>query len=420
MTALTGHETTATTVPSMAATGAIFVLGGTTAGQRGPVASHLSTAGWASAARRVLGSAWVVTPAGAVSPEQMRRAGSSQELRSDMAPRWKRRVPTVAKTAARDALGWRQARRFRVAPTGPWSGSQLAFVWQRHEMFHRAGVDLARALRVPSVVFAPAALVWEAQQWRVRRPGWGRAVEHAGEARVLRDADLVACGSDLVAEQVARLGVPDERLLVTPTGVDLDLFDEAADGAELRQELGLDEHFVVGWAGSFRRFHALEQAVEALTFVDGAALLLVGDGPERAGIERLARAWGVEVRATGTLPHDRIPDHLAAMDVALVVAAGRASFHYSPLKLAEYLAAGLPVVAPRVPALQARLDDGVDAVFVPPGDTATLAATLVALRDDPVRRAQLAKAARAAAEESWSWDHQVERVVAALDAIGGR
>ena len=266
-------------------------------------------------------------------------------------------------------------------------------------------------------MFAPAALVWEAQQWRVHRPGWRRAVEHAGEARVLRDADLIACGSDPVAEQVARLGVPDKRLLVTPTGVDLDLFDEAPDEAELRQELGLDEHFVVGWVGSFRRFHALEQAAEALALVDGAALLLVGDGPQRAGIERLARALGVEVRATRTVPHERIPAHLAAMDVALIVASGRESFHYSPLKLAEYLAAGLPVVAPRVPALQVRLVDGVDAVLVPPGDKAALAAALVALRDDPARRAELAKAARAAAEESWSWDHQVKRVVAALDAL---
>ena len=111
----------------------------------------------------------------------------------------------------------------------------------------------------------------------------------------------------------------------------------------LRHRLGLDGRFVVGWVGSFRRFHAIEQAIDAMVGIDGATLLLVGDGPERPRIETLARAQNVTAVFTGTVPHDELPLHLAAMDAALVVAGPDAPFHYSPLKLAEYLAAGLPV-----------------------------------------------------------------------------
>jgi len=200
--------------------------------------------------------------------------------------------------------------------------------------------------------------------------------------------------------------------VVTPTGVDPDLFGAPVDRAAIRRRLGVDGRFVAGWIGSFRKFHSLEQAVDALAGLDNATLLLVGDGPERARVEQLARARGVDVRATGTVAHDEIPAHIAAMDVALVLAAPDRSFHYSPLKLAEYLAAGVPVIAPRVGELPAQLHDGVDAVLVPAGDRAALAAALLRLRDEPATRERLTRGARAAADH-WSWDRSVARVLAA-------
>lgn len=392
---------------------AVFVVPGTTAGQLGPVASLVSAAGWAGAARRVLGRAWIVTPTGVLDPDDARRQASAPHRSSDSAS-WGRRLPIVAKTALKDVRQWRRARRFGIDPEGPWRDADLAFVWQRHELFHTAGIRLARALGVPAVLFVPATLVWEAEQWDVARPGWARWIERRGEQPSLRTADLVACGSAAIAEQALRLGVAEDRIIVTPTGVELDLFDGTVDPGPLRSELGLEGHFVVGWVGSFRRFHALEQVVEALAGMHGTTLLLVGDGPERARIERLARDLDVTAVCTGTVAQQDLPGHLAVMDVAVVLASADASFHYSPLKLAEYLAAGLAVVAPAAGQLPDRLTDGVDAVLVPPGDTLALRAALVRLRDDPVLRRRLGQAARASAAATWSWDHQVRRVADAL------
>jgi glycosyltransferase involved in cell wall biosynthesis len=103
------------------------------------------------------------------------------------------------------------------------------------------------------------------------------------------------------------------------------------------------------------------------------------------------------------------------MDVALVMAEPDSAFHYSPLKLAEYLAAGLPVIAPRVAQCTERLRDGVDALLVTPGDANALKEALEYLRDDPTKRTALGRRARAAAEDRWSWDQQVRSVLAALD-----
>ena len=398
----------------MAASAAIFVLPSTTEGQQGPVAAWVSTAGWASAAERVLGEVWIATPSGLLDPEEAARRGSESHLSSDTASRWRRRLPTVAKTAVKDARQWRRARRFRVDPSGPWAGRDIKFVWQRHELFHTAGLALARALGVPSVIFVPATLVWESDQWAVGRPGWGRRLERVAERPALRGADLIACGSDMVAEQVLRLGVSRSRILVTPTGVDVGLFAGHGNADALRGQLRLAGRFVVGWVGSFRPFHALDQAVDAVTEIEDASLLLVGDGPERPRIERLARDRGVHAVFTGTISHAELPAYLAAMDVGLVLARPGQAFHYSPLKLAEYLAAGLPMVAPRVAKLTQRLTDGVDALLVPPGDAGAVAAALRRLHDDPDGRRRIGAAARAAAAARWSWDHEVRRVLEAL------
>jgi glycosyltransferase involved in cell wall biosynthesis len=405
------------TRPPAGPRGAILVLPTVATGQQGPVAAWVSAAGWAAGLRKALGHVWVVTPDGAIEPDELRRRASAATLAPASGPRWHRFVPVVGKTALKDAREWQRARAFHVDPVGPWREYDVACVWQRHELFHTAGTRLARTLGVPSVVFVPAPLVWQAREWGVRRPGWSRWAEVAGERTPLRHADVVACGSEAVAEQVRRIGVDDEHIVITPTGADLDLFASLPDRNVVRHRLGLDDRFVVGWVGSFRRFHALEQAVEALAGLDRATLLLVGDGPERASVERLARARGVALVCTGTVPHDDVPGYLAAMDVGLVLASGDAPFHYSPLKLAEYLAAGVAVVAPRAGALPAQLHEGVDALLVTPGDPVELASALRLLRDDPAARERLGEAARSAAAEHWSWDRSVGEALAAASRV---
>ena len=304
----------------------------------------------------------------------------------------RRRLPAVAKTAARDVLQWRLSRRFAIDPQGPWWGPTSPSCGSATICSTPPGWSWPGTSVSPSVLFVPAAKVWEAEQWGTTRPGWGRLLERRAERPALLGADLVACGSQPVVDQALRMGVPEDRVLLTPTGVDLDLFDEPPDPAPLRQRLDLEGRFVVGWVGSFRRFHAVEQAVEAASTVPGAALLLVGDGPERARIERLARDLGVRAVFTGTVPHDELPAYLAAMDVAVVLAQRGEPFHYSPLKVAEYLAAGLPVVAPASASWPNGSATGSTrrGATPRPGRPGRRPA---AARDDPEDRARLGKAA---------------------------
>ena len=393
---------------------AIFVLPAKTAGQWGPVASYVSTAGWAAAAEREMGRSWIVSPDGIIDDAEAHHRATINHRPDGGDRRRFRHVPDVAKTLAKDGRDLLQARRFSVAADGPWAGHHIDFVWQRHDLFQTAGLDLADELDCPSVLFVPATIVWEAQRWGTRRPGWGRPLERLGERPALQRATVVACGSDLVAREAMRIGTPSDRIVITPTGVDMARFEvDARDGDDIRTELGLTGRFVVGWAGSFRPFHALNLAIEAVEDLPDVSLLLVGDGPERSTIEALAAERGVHAVFTGTLDHQDLVRHLSAMDVGVVLARQTDGFHYSPLKLAEYLAAGLATVAPDVPTISSRLHHEEDVLLTPPADPVALRAAIVRLQNDPDLRTRLGQQGRRAAAADLTWDRQVRHVLEA-------
>jgi glycosyltransferase involved in cell wall biosynthesis len=104
-----------------------------------------------------------------------------------------------------------------------------------------------------------------------------------------------------------------------------------------------------------------------------------------------------------------VPEYIAAMDVAVVSSEIDAGFHYSPIKLREYLACGRPVVAPRVGEVELLLTDGVDALLVTPGHPEALAEGNERLYRDELLRSELGHYARMTALKC-SWESQVKRV----------
>lgn len=405
--------------------GALLVMPMPAVGGTGPVAVWITAAGWTRAARDRFGDAWMLTPQGVLDAEQARSLATRPGTASRPRAAWRRWVPDLARTLRKDVRNAIRAHRFRdAALDGPWAGKPLAFVLQHHELYHRAGFRAAHRFDCPLVLFVDAPVVWEERRWGTRRPGWGRWLERVAENPQLRAADLVACVSDEVAGELERRGVEPRRLLVTPCSVDVDRF--AADPqvrATTRHRLGLDDRFTVGWVGSFRRFHGLDLLIDAFAElrerVPEAALLLVGDGFERQAMTDYAAARGLAeaVVFTGTVPHAEMPGHLAAMDAAVVVDPGRADFHYSPLKLKEYMAAGLAVVAPDSGQLVSLLDDGGNALVVPPGDRAAIRRALGRLHAEPELRAALGQRARTLMEAEGDWSHQLDLALATLDGL---
>jgi glycosyltransferase involved in cell wall biosynthesis len=384
----------------------------------GADALWVTASGWAAAARRRYGAAWVVTPDAISTPEEVLEFTGVSSPMSRTRPSW---VPPVVTTAVKDARLFIRSRRLRdVGERLPWSDAEVRLVWQHHDLFHHAGEGLAARRDCPFVLFVHAPQVWEARQWGVVRPGWGRLIERFSEKRSFDRADVIACVSDEVRRAVVGLGVSDNRVVVTPMAVDLERYRPDDDGAMIRSSLGWESELIIGWIGTFRPFHALGMALDAFAAIarerSDCRLLLVGHGQERERLEERCAALGIEevVAFAGAVEHSAVPGLLAALDVAVVTADASAEFHYSPLKLKEYLAAGRAVVAPALGEISRTLSDGVDALLYEPGDLVGFEQALNRLADDEALRRRLGAEARRGVETWGTWDAQLDKVIARI------
>ena len=310
--------------------GAILVLPTVAAGQQGPVAAWVSAAGWASGLRRLLGEVWIVTPDGVVDIDELRRrARSHRRARAASAPRLRRRMPVVVKTAVKDAREWRRARAFRVDPVGPVARPRHRVrLAAPRAVPHRRTAPRAPRSACRRSSSCPRRSCGRPAQWGVRRPGWERWIERAGEQRAAARGRRrrVRLRDGRRAGRAAWVSTT-RRIVITPTGSirlpePVPVADRPDRDATRARASVLDGRFVVGWIGSFRRFHTLEQAVDAVARARGRDAAARGRRA-RACPYRAARARRAQRRA-GLHRHRRarrrFPTHLAAMDVGLVLA----------------------------------------------------------------------------------------------------
>jgi glycosyltransferase involved in cell wall biosynthesis len=168
-----------------------------------------------------------------------------------------------------------------------------------------------------------------------------------------------------------------------------------SDGGRVRQELNISPTAaVVGTVCGLRPEKELDTALRAVARLAPRRadlhVLIVGDGPERPRLERLARELGTPAKFLGYRPNAEVPDLLAAMDV--VVLSSR--FEGMPLAVLEWMAAGKAIVASRVGGIPAILEDGHEALLVPPRDYVAFADAIERLLEDPAERQRLGKAAQ--------------------------
>jgi len=292
------------------------------------------------------------------------------------------------------------------------------FLYERYAFGNAAGVIAARRAKVPIVLEVNSPMVAELS--RTRGLSFARTADKM-ERFIFCEATRVCVVSAVLADMLAELGVERRRMFVTPNGVHLELFeygDRALARARARADLGLEESgLVLGFVGYYRDWHRLDLVIDALASIEGARLCLIGEGPAEASLRARARERGVEARVhfAGTRPHAAIPALLPAFDIALVPAINP---YASPLKLHEYMAAGLAIVAPDQPNLREVLTHAENAWLVPANDGAALQAALARLAGDPDLRERLGRAARATIEQrDLTWRGNAARVVREIEAM---
>jgi glycosyltransferase involved in cell wall biosynthesis len=311
-----------------------------------------------------------------------------------------RRLPAARRYARGAVLAARAARRADVVYSTGMIGRT------------RVGALLGRAPRVVKLTGDPAyeralrygltALPLDAFQ---RSHGVRIAALRTVRSLAMSGARLYVCPSESLRRIASgwRLVAP-ERLRVLPNPVAV---PELADRGELRRRHDFAGPTLVA-AGRLVPQKALGVALEALRECEGVALVLAGDGPEREGLEKLAR--GLSVRFLGAQPRETVFELLAAADAVLL----SSTWENFPHAVVEGLAVGTPVIATAGGGVTEIVQDGVNGLLVPPQDPAALAAAIRRFFGDEALQGRLR--ARAAGSVA---GYAPERVYEQLESLLG-
>jgi glycosyltransferase involved in cell wall biosynthesis len=285
------------------------------------------------------------------------------------------------------------------------------FVYERYSLWSFAGMEYARAQRIPGLLEVNAPLIEEQAEHRILVDRQGA---ESVAARVFEAASALLAVSEEVSEYLTeKYPAARGRVQVIPNGVNPQRFCPQVHAACP----GEPGSFTVGFVGTLKPWHGLMTLVEAFALlhdkISNTRLLVVGDGPERGRLEAELKGRGLAHTAhlTGSVAPAKMPGFLASMDAATAPYPLLAHFYFSPLKVYEYMAAGLAVVASRLGQLTKLIRDGDNGLLCTPGDAADLATALSRLRADPALRRRLGQAARADIIREHTWEAVVRRII---------
>ncbi|MCZ0728013.1 glycosyltransferase family 4 protein [Mycolicibacterium iranicum] len=238
--------------------------------------------------------------------------------------------------------------------------------------------------------------------------------------RIGNDTDVVTYISDYTRGRFASAFGAQAALEHVPPGVDTDRFvpDEVA-RAELRARYGLGSRPVVVCLSRLVPRKGQDMLIRALPAirqrVPGAALVIVGGGPYRTSLHRLAHTFGVaeHVVFTDGVPGDELPAHHAMADVFAMPCRTRGSgldVEGLGIVYLEASSVGVPVVAGRSGGAPETVVDGETGHVVDGWDVGAIAAAVGNLLADPARAAEMGAAGRRWAVDNWQWSRQAQRL----------
>ncbi|MBG6183470.1 glycosyltransferase involved in cell wall biosynthesis [Arthrobacter sp. CAN_A214] len=285
-------------------------------------------------------------------------------------------------------------------------------VYERYSLFSDALARVTAARGIPGLLEVNAPLIDEQRTHRALHDE--PAARHSLRSQVA-GATRVACVSAPVARWVQDRVLPEhrEKVQVVPNGVN---------GERIRPTPESGGMPVVVFVGTLKPWHGVDSLIEAKAVSAGGwALRIIGDGPEGPALRKLAADRDVAVEFVGALSPAEVPAALAGCAIASAPYPASASAedqYFSPLKIYEYCAAGLPVIASKVGQVPSILDHGVTGILVEPSRPDALAAAIDDLAGAPLARAAMSAAARRMATAGHNWDGVLQRITAGIPLEG--
>ena len=269
---------------------------------------------------------------------------------------------------------------------------------------------MAAALKKRAGVRRTVATTHGHEVWWAKAPVTRQLLRRIGDTN-----DVVTYLGEFTRSRIARALSPAavSRMVQLTPGVDTERFHPEVDGRPVRERYGLGERPVIVCVSRLVRRKGQDMLIRALPLVQRSVpdtmVLLVGDGPDRRRLERLARRVGVadDVVFAGAHPWEELPPFFAAGDVFCMPCRTRKlGFEVEALGIVylEASATGLPVVAGASGGAPDTVVEGQTGNVVDGSSAEDIADQVAELCSDPGRARAMSVAGRGWVEQSWGWD----------------
>lgn len=215
-----------------------------------------------------------------------------------------------------------------------------------------------------------------------------------------------------VQKMLTGQGVPDSKITVIPNGIEIEQDVSASElRKQYRNQWGIgDEQFVIGAVGRFVPQKNLASLIEILSRLPGdadrARLMLIGDGPERAELEKTAKRLGIEEKVIFTGWQPRAKDIMYAMDI-FVLPSLEENFPYAVL---EAMYASKPVIAFDTGAMSELILDNETGFLASPANTEEMSSALVKLMNDESLATTMGAAGRNRVQEKFNLKTMADQI----------
>ena len=203
-------------------------------------------------------------------------------------------------------------------------------------------------------------------------------------------ATHILVNSPAYKEYMLGRGVPESKVTYIPYGTDVDMFNPAVDGSAVRAKLGLEDKFIVLYAGALGQANDIDtllRAAEKLNADEKIRFVLFGDGKERARLESESKRMQLaNVIFAGVCPKKEMPHVIACSDVCLAILQDVPMFRTTyPNKVFDYMSAARATILVIDGVVRDVIESSGGGVFVQPGNAGQLAQTILELSRDPQR-----------------------------------
>lgn len=288
------------------------------------------------------------------------------------------------------------------------------FIYERYAFFNFAGAFVSKRRNIP--------LILEVNELsghkRIRGQFFVRLC-CAIEKYILRQASAVVNVSDFLNREVSsKVDLLKTKVITIPNGVPLAWLERKISLDEvtvLREKYGLQGKKVICFVGGLVHWHNFDLLLHAVKEVQetfsNVVMMFIGDGPLKDHIKESAKNLALQsdsILFVGKVPHTDVPVYLKLADIAVIP---ETNDFRSPIKMFEYMAMGLPVIAPRKPTIEVAITHEKEGLLFDTGNYRSMATMIIQCLSKPGFANELGENAKQKVFKQYSWERHAEHIL---------